>query len=91
MQTESPADRTSVRYERDDKPPPALVFGLGLQFTVLCIAGVVLTPAIVIRVAGGSENYVSGRCGLPHAHDVFPTQQEGQANPVNPIPIPSLI
>ena len=59
MQTESPADHTSVRYERDDKPPPALVFGLGLQFTILCIAGVVLTPAIVIRVAGGSENYVS--------------------------------
>ena len=55
MQTEQSASRAGIRYEPNDKPPRALTFGLGLQFTILCIAGVVLTPAIVVRAAGGSE------------------------------------
>ena len=59
MQTEQSADRAGVRYEPNDKPPKALTFGLGLQFTILCIAGVVLTPAIVVRAGGGSETYLS--------------------------------
>ena len=59
MQTRS-AGRSTVRYEPDDRPPKALTFGLGLQFTVLAIAGVVLTPAIVVRAAGGvSDAYLS--------------------------------
>ena len=54
------SDRTSpVRYEADESPPAALSFGLGLQLAILCIAGIVLTPAIVIRAAGGSEAYLS--------------------------------
>ncbi len=52
-------EREGVRYEPDDKPPRALTFGLGVQFTILSIAGVVLTPAIVIRAAGGSEVYLT--------------------------------
>ncbi|MCY3822121.1 MAG: hypothetical protein OXH52_22655 [Gammaproteobacteria bacterium] len=52
-------DRTSVRYEADEKPPAPLAFGLGLQLAILTIAGVVLTPAIVIRAAGGSESFLS--------------------------------
>ena len=52
-------ENTDVRYEADEKPPPALAFGLGLQLAVLCVAGVVLTPAIVVRAAGGSEAYLS--------------------------------
>ena len=59
MQTGQSASRTGVRYEPNEKPPRALTFGLGLQFTILCIAGVVLTPAIVVRAAGGSETYLS--------------------------------
>ena len=51
--------RAGVRYEPDDKPPKALTFGLGVQFTILTIAGVVLTPAIVIRAAGSSESYLA--------------------------------
>ena len=51
--------RAGIRYEPDDKPPKALTFGLGMQFTILTIAGVVLTPAIVIRAAGSSETYLS--------------------------------
>ena len=48
-----------IRYEADESPPPALSFGLGLQLAILCIAGIVLTPAIVIRAAGGTEAYLS--------------------------------
>ncbi len=50
---------SSVRYEADESPPTALTLGLGLQLAMLCIAGIVLTPAIVIRAAGGSEDYLS--------------------------------
>ncbi len=53
------SDRTSVHYQPDDKPPGPLAFGLGLQLAILTVAGVVLTPAIVIRAAGGSEGFLS--------------------------------
>ena len=49
----------AVRYQADESPPIALSFGLGLQLAILCIAGIVLTPAIVIRAAGGTEAYLS--------------------------------
>ncbi len=51
--------RSTVRYEPDENPPVALTFGLGLQLAVLSIAGIVLTPAIVVRAGGGSEAYLS--------------------------------
>ena len=56
------ADRhtnTDVRYEADEKPPPLLAFGLGLQLAILCVGGVVFTPAIVVRAGGGTEDYLS--------------------------------
>ena len=59
MQSERAGDRTSVRYEPDDKPPTALRFGLGLQLAILCLSGIVLTPAIVVRAAAGSETYLA--------------------------------
>ena len=51
--------RHGIRYEADESPPKPLAFGLGLQLAVLTIAGVVLTPVIVIRAAGGDETYLS--------------------------------
>ena len=48
-----------VRYEPDERPPTVLAFGLGSQQAILCIAGVVLTPVIVIRAAGGSDSYMT--------------------------------
>ena len=48
-----------VRYQPDEKPPAALAAGLGIQLAVLCIAGVALTPAIVVRAAGGAESYLT--------------------------------
>ena len=51
--------RHGIRYEADERPPKPLAFGLGLQLAVLTIAGVVLTPVIVIRAAGGDATYLS--------------------------------
>ena len=48
-----------VRYEADDRPPLGLTIGLGAQYTVLALASVVLTPAILITTAGGSEAYLT--------------------------------
>lgn len=41
-----------LRYEVNDNPPTPLAIGLALQFTILAIAGIVVTPAIVIQAAG---------------------------------------
>ena len=51
-------ERAAVRYEPPDRPPTPLAFGIGLQQAALCVAGIVLTPAIVIRAAGGDEGYL---------------------------------
>ena len=59
MEAQDTALNAAVRYEPDEKPPALMSLGLGLQLAVLCVAGVVLTPAIVIRVAGGSEAFLS--------------------------------
>ena len=48
-----------VRYEADDRPPLGLTIGLGAQYTVLALATVVLTPAILISTAGASEAYLT--------------------------------
>ena len=59
MDAQATDRNAAVRYEPDEKPPALLSLGLGLQLAVLCVAGVVLTPAIVIRVAGGTEAFLS--------------------------------
>ena len=48
-----------VRYEPDENPPVSLSVGLGAQLAMLTVAGVVLTPVIVIRAAGGSADFLS--------------------------------
>ena len=47
-----------IRYEVNENPPTPLAFGLALQFTFLAIAGIVVTPAIVIQAAGESASYL---------------------------------
>lgn len=47
-----------LRYEVNENPPTPLAFGLALQFTILAIAGIVVTPAIVIQAAGESTSYL---------------------------------
>ena len=48
-----------IRYAVDEWPPTPLAFGLGLQLALLTIAGIVLTPSIVIRAAGEGDPYLS--------------------------------
>ena len=57
----SPTARSDrdVRYEPNERPPAALAFGMGAQQAFLCIAGVVLTPVIVIRAAGEGDPYLT--------------------------------
>ena len=56
----TPARATrELRYEPEERPPPALALGLGFQFAMLTVAGIVLTPAIVVRAAGGGEGFLS--------------------------------
>ena len=54
----SGSDR-AVRFQPDERPPTPLAFGLGAQQAILCIAGVVLTPVIVIRAAGEGDPYLT--------------------------------
>ena len=53
------ASLRDVRYEPDERPPAALSLGLGFQFAMLTVAGIVLTPAIVVRAAGGSDSFLA--------------------------------
>ena len=59
MDAQETSRNTGVRYEPDEKPPILLSAGLGLQLAVLCVAGIVLTPAIVIRAAGGTDTFLA--------------------------------
>ena len=59
MESSSPNHGQDVRYEPDERPPLPLTLGLGLQYAVLTVTSVVLTPAILIGAAGGSEAYLS--------------------------------
>lgn len=49
---------TGVRFEPEDKPPLLLTIGLGTQFAIVVVTGIVLTPAIVVRAGGGSEAFL---------------------------------
>ena len=59
MVAEDTDQNARVRYEPDEKPPALFSLGLGLQLAMLCVAGIVLTPAIVIRAAGGTEAFLA--------------------------------
>ena len=54
----STSPRRTLRGGRTPSPRP-LTLGLGLQYAVLALASVVLTPAILISVAGGGEAYLT--------------------------------
>ncbi|MCE2484678.1 MAG: hypothetical protein J4F42_04150 [Desulfurellaceae bacterium] len=59
MSAAPPGPSPDIRYEPDERPPHLLSFGLGFQYALLVLAGIVLTPAIVIRAASQSEAYLS--------------------------------
>ena len=49
----------ALRYQADDKLPPALAIGLGAQLVVLIVAIPVLVPMVVMRAAGATDAYLS--------------------------------
>ena len=55
----STTNRQDVRYEPDERPPLPITVGLGIQYAILCIASVVLTPTVMITVAGAGDAYLS--------------------------------
>ena len=59
MSSTTAAGVRDVRYEPEEQPPPALAIGLGFQFAMLTVAGIVLTPAIVVRAAGTGEDFLT--------------------------------
>lgn len=59
MQSETDRRDQSVLYEPNERPPNTITFALGFQAAMLCIAGIVITPVIVVRAAGEGEPYLS--------------------------------
>ena len=47
-----------IRYEPDENPALPLSVGLGVQFAILVVGGIILTPAIVVRAGGGGEVFL---------------------------------
>ena len=60
MTSEAASENAAVRFEPNERPPNTLAFGLGFQFVLLTVAGIVLTPAIVVRAAGAMVNAEAG-------------------------------
>jgi len=50
-----PERRSELRYEPNEAPPRALALGLAAQTVALIVAGILLTPVVVLR-AGGAED-----------------------------------
>ena len=59
MQPEAAQSNQNIRYKPDERLSHALSLGLGFQYAALIIGGIVLTPAIIVRAAGGSDAYLS--------------------------------
>lgn len=45
-------EHQSVRYEPEESPPHALSLALGVQMAGITVAGIIITPVIVIKAAG---------------------------------------
>ena len=53
------AENDNVRYEPEDKPPPLVTVGSGLQSAMVIVAPVVLTVVIVARIAEQPDSYIT--------------------------------
>ena len=59
MTKQTSAREAGLRYQADEKLPPALAIGLGLQLAVLIVAFPILIPTVVMRAAGTTDAYLS--------------------------------
>ena len=59
MSAQTASSHDDIRFEPDERPAHILSVGLGFQAAMLTLAGIVLTPAIVIRVANQGESYLN--------------------------------
>ncbi len=59
MNVDRSSGSSRLRYQADEKPPPALSFLLGLQLAALTLTVPILIPTAVMRTAGAAESYVS--------------------------------
>ena len=48
-----------LHYQVDEKPPPGLTLGLGLQLAVISVTAPILIPTVVMRAAGAAEAYLN--------------------------------
>ncbi len=49
----------NVRYEPNERAPSLVALGAGAQAALITLAPIVLTVVIVVRIADGSESYIS--------------------------------
>ena len=75
MESRTGSHGQDVRFEPDEQPTLALTVGLALQYAILTVASVVLTPVILIGAVSGSEAYLSWV--------VFAAQAAGHRLPVD--------
>ena len=59
MEPQTAHAHAEILYEPDERPPFMLGVGLGFQYALLIVAGVVLTPVLMIKAASGGEAYLS--------------------------------
>ena len=52
-------ENDNVRYEPEEKPPPLVTVGAGLQAAMVIVAPVVLTVVIVSRIADQPDSYIT--------------------------------
>jgi len=64
--------RRDLRYEPDESPPNLLSLGLGMQYAMLAVPSIVLSPTILIQAAGRID--VSDRIGITSNFVLTPTE-----------------
>lgn len=77
-------EERSVRYQPDEVPPPALTVGLGLQYAVLSLSGMIMIPLVIFHAADAPEALLVWAvfasiviCGLVTALHSFPVGRFG--------------
>ena len=48
-----------LRYQADEVPPELLSLGLGIQYTLLTIAPIILVPSIIVGNSGMGGSYLA--------------------------------